>query len=1162
MPRRPEQTPGTDLIERLQEILRRCEATGEQVNFPGEGGERRFRLWLATEFFSDLLDWPGTSVVQGERFDLILRDDAGLPVITIETKTPYHNASAKERRDFEKRLAAFPTLRFAIFTSGDEWERYLIQHDNGVASVLEDARFELSSVGPTAASSFFEPLRYNGKILLPEGYRYNVSKDEPFIQTALMRLTSDLEACIADLISYFNGLLHGIREGFAGADAQTVAQAVYSRWSSESLRVTPNRLAQAVCETLHSEGTNTQNLLDCFKAFGFEGPTAQQVAESILGMSERARSNEDMVAKTLWPIFEPYIRQLCAQTAHVQLARVLLYRVGEDEEVFENRLTGAALEDILSKQTANVLGRAYPATEALELVRGRMQNFLPSIYTLGEFDWWLVKPDYRPGLTAAQRAWLLPQDEEFERINSAILQRLNRYSFHGVDVDIWRNLYENYLPEDERQRLGGFYTPEALVNLVLDMAGYTSNTEGLCKLSYIDPSCGSGAFVTTALGRLLSHLSQPMQCHSDLYSRNISSIQRTEEILRIISRNVNGVDLHPFASFLTTLNVLFAVLPLYVRARKDNPDFVIDFNIFAWDSLEPPSDQPKDQLPMFAQMNSRIQRTEDAFDRYKDIIRTQFDRVFGNPPWGGVLKGPLAPVYDTQKKQTFKKAYASAAQGKYDVYGLFMQRSLRLLRENGEFALITQGTYLEKEWASGLRALLSHNATILWIVDLNPFGHLFFNAMNAPCITVARNVAPTPESRLAAILSKRTTDVSGNKANERQGYVAQIIRKVAASIAATRSTATLSFAEGGLITQSTLQETASSRWNLSPSRVIAEVNKDWYTGAELLEVRQGVTPGGCLDVFLLEEPVTKHLKLEQTLVHRAIKSRDLARWAVDWHGRMLLYPYHKQGDGYVPAFTIDMVKLKDKKLAKRLTELGLKDALDFDLQIDDWERDIVRKAGVQQESVVKLLQHRVALGLIQYSHTALYLIEHYERLFNRVFEKKRFTESGKGWYEYHRSRDAKIVLDNVRILSPTLIRTARFVLDTKGHLSDHACLFLQPTNKTQREWSSLSKQLKACLGRDVTRRELLTYCLCFLNSTVATQALTEGRQPTPMGSYQITEQSLKEVPIAPPVGKKTVSEMLRLATQIIEAKEPFAAEQITEKEAKINGIVLGLLGKS
>jgi hypothetical protein len=54
----------------------------------------------------------------------------------------------------------------------------------------------------------------------------------------------------------------------------------------------------------------------------------------------------------------------------------------------------------------------------------------------------------------------------------------------------------------------------------------------------------------------------------------------------------------------------------------------------------------------------------------------------------------------------------------------------------------------------------------------------------------------------------------------------------------------------------------------------------------------------------------------------------------------------------------------------------------------------------------------------------------------------------------------------------------------------------------------------------------------------------------------------REVPIAPPVGKETVLEMLRLAAEIIEVKEPFAVEKIVEQEAKINGIVLGLLGKS
>jgi len=277
---------------------------------------------------------------------------------------------------------------------------------------------------------------------------------------------------------------------------------------------------------------------------------------------------------------------------------------------------------------------------------------------------------------------------------------------------------------------------------------------------------------------------------------------------------------------------------------------------------------------------------------------------------------------------------------------------------------------------------------------------------------------------------------------------------------------------------------------------------------------------------------------------------------------MLLYPYHEHEKTYVPAFEIDFAKVKDKKLAKRLTQLGLEDSLDFDLQIDDWEREIVRKSGVRQDSVVSLLRHRIALGLVRYPNTAHYLIEHYDRLEKRVFKKQNIRKFNRRWYEHLWPRDAHVVLAKEKLLSPTLIRKARFALDTNGYLSDHACLFLQPTSKTFDAWSAFSAQMRKCLGREVNSTELLTYCLCFLNSTVATKALTEGRQPTPKGSYQITEQSLREVPIAPPSNKNAVSRMLRLAAQIIEAKEPFAVERVKKLEAEIDEIVLGLLKSS
>ena len=113
--------------------------------------------------------------------------------------------------------------------------------------------------------------------------------------------------------------------------------------------------------------------------------------------------------------------------------------------------------------------------------------------------------------------------------------------------------------------------------------------------------------------------------------------------------------------------------------------------------------------------------------------------MIGNPPWSGILKGPLAAIYDEPQKRRLKDSFPASAKGKYDIYGLFMERSLRFLKPGGRFGLVTQDTYTEKKWAGTLREKLSRDATILTIIDLNPCGQLFFHAMNTPAITVVAN---------------------------------------------------------------------------------------------------------------------------------------------------------------------------------------------------------------------------------------------------------------------------------------------------------------------------------------------------------------------------------------------------------------------------------------
>jgi len=1148
---------GEAILESLKAILRRSDEAQARLGFPGEGGERPFRGWLVTELLMTVLWWPKDKIVVGERFDILLQDADGFPIVTIETKTPYHQASKKEREDFEQRLAGYGTLRTAYFTNGAEWERLDIFSPTGVLEIRERFGLKVESATPEETEAFFAPLAADRHFAgLPRSTRHAVNRENPHILEAL---AADLDQTIGDLALLLERLLCGFCEGKAADQTRRVTLSLFDLWCEKSLVVSPRQAGERLAEEFKKPEIRRGDIARAVSELGFVEPAAAVALEAVLALPDSKRHDARAIADAVWPAYAASAKTFCVQTAHVLLARALLYCIGEDQRILPRLLSGEQMEKALAVPVHAVVDAPKPAREFLCRVQRSMQDFLPAVYQLGEFDWWMVMPDKRAGLKPDERAWLRGTDGEFERAMQRLLRMLDGYFFGRVDVDVWRNVYQHYLPDDERQRLGGFYTPDELVNFVLDLAEFSPESEGLCRLSFIDPACGSGAFVTSALSRLLKHYELDLPCHGEINKRGMPDWKRAESILNSAAEHLHAVDLHPFAAFLTTLNVLFLLMPLYVKAREKNPDFSIDLQVFSSDSLEK-HDEDLLVPDLFAKLNSRVQLTADSFHRYPAMLEKRFDRVFGNPPWGGVLKGPLAPVYDTAKKERFCSEYPAAAQGKYDVYGLFMERALHVLKPGGRFGLLTQGSFIDKEWAAGLRQFLASKTQLRFIVDLNPFGQLFFHAMNIPCITVA-DALPNGngEGDCIAILSAPPEDFRELSVKERRKRVETTVHEVVGKMSKGRKSATVGFARAARIPLRRLRETAGRRWDLGSGEAPEGFPKDWPSVADILEMRQGVTPGGCLDVFLMPEERAKSLGLEKSLVRRAIKSKQVQRWRVAWTGHVLFYPYHVSAGKTAPAFSLDLETIKDKKLAEVLARLGLKDALDFARQIDRREEEIVRRRGVNRATVGDLLGHRVALGLMKYPAAAAYLVQNYERLEGRVFEKRRFIHMGKEWYEYHRPRDPRLMLSKTRIVSPTLIKRVRFSLDVAGYLSDHACLYLQPTSRTRVGYSQLRDQLARVLGWRVSREDVLKYCLAFLNSAYAQKHLVTGHRPTPKGFYAVTEEYLREIPIPPPPNKKAAKAILDLVTGLIEAKDGKDGKETAEWESGLAKLVDAIL---
>ena len=218
---------------------------------------------------------------------------------------------------------------------------------------------------------------------------------------------------------------------------------------------------------------------------------------------------------------------------------------------------------------------------------------------------------------------------------------------------------------------------------------------------------------------------------------------------------------------------------------------------------------------------------------------------------------------------------------------------MRFLKPGGRFALVTQDTYLEKEWAEKLREVLSGSNTILAIIDLNPCGQLFFHAMNTPAITVVAKEKPASSHKMTIVVVKKPTNFGGLTEAERRDKVLQLTRKTLAG--ARKSGHSVSeFVEAFQKPQIDFSRTGAGRWNLAPSSSKTQQSHfRWLNLGQLFETRQGVTPGGtgCLDLFLLEKDQVISAGLEQDLVHPVVKGVDIERYRCRKTGQVVLYPY-------------------------------------------------------------------------------------------------------------------------------------------------------------------------------------------------------------------------------------------------------------------------------
>lgn len=111
-----------------------------------------------------------------------------------------------------------------------------------------------------------------------------------------------------------------------------------------------------------------------------------------------------------------------------------------------------------------------------------------------------------------------------------------------------------------------------------------------------------------------------------------------------------------------------------------------------------------------------------------------FDIIVANPPYVSALA--FSTKYSAQKREQLRKSYQTA-RGAFDLYVLFYERSIQLLRPEGFVVLINPNKFLSARYALALRQFIMSQTTFLSLVDISGI-RIFRNAAVYPVITMLK----------------------------------------------------------------------------------------------------------------------------------------------------------------------------------------------------------------------------------------------------------------------------------------------------------------------------------------------------------------------------------------------------------------------------------------
>ena len=361
------------------------------------------------------------------------------------------------------------------------------------------------------------------------------------------------------------------------------------------------------------------------------------------------------------------------------------------------------------------------------------------------------------------------------------------YEFSVLPADILGRVYEQFLgkvirltaghqakveDKPEVNKAGGvFYTPKYIADYIVEetvgrlLEGRTPAQAD--RLRILDPACGSGSFLIQAYQRLLDgYRDRYVEGGPEKRARGRRPVLyqaaggewrlTTAERKRILLNNIYGVDIDPQAVEVTKLSLLLKVLEgesgetltnqIKLFQERALPD--LSGNIRCGNSLIGTDFYDGAQLTL---LGDEDQYRINCFDWEKEFPevfkmsvpspstgegsgggdpRGGFDAVIGNPPY---IRIQTMKEWAPLEVEFYKRAFAAAGKGNYDIYTVFVEKGLSLLNGRGRLGFILPHKFFNAQYGEPLRSLLAKGKHLAGVVHFGD-AQVFAGATTYTCL--------------------------------------------------------------------------------------------------------------------------------------------------------------------------------------------------------------------------------------------------------------------------------------------------------------------------------------------------------------------------------------------------------------------------------------------